>query len=370
MKNKFFHILFLSIIFVQCQKNKDIEILNQNAKAINTNNKNMVDKNIILETLKNQKNLEKEETESKYTLSEKDLDILSNIISNDLKNKGYKLPTIEDFNNKIQTYFFINTKCQNYQTVNSRYIVYHGNLMDGTKKTLQDNLYESYADTENLFFDKQNLLIINFTLLKNIVIKNGENISINVPQNIIARNKFLFNDNKADYAWLKFNDKIFLEELVTKFGYIQNDDLNLFVMNEKISDSEEFGKILWNQKCSGDIKFHKNIFDLISKTDDNKRIKYLQVIADYLAKEIKDKNSTLSTNPQKKQEILGKIAYYSTKIGEKDNMYYDFFSILGTEDGGKKYDDEFKKNNYYGISDFKNIWEETKTGGISSPGME
>lgn len=355
--------LFISF-FVSCNgQDKKNEIRNKTDKTI-------LSTEVIKSFIRNQKNLENEETESKYTLSEKDLDILSDIISNDLKNKGYKLPTIEEFNNKIQTYFSVDTKCLNYENINSRYLVFHGNLMDGTKSTLQNNLYESYADTENLFFDRKNLLIINFTLLKNIVTQNGENFSINIPQNIIARNKFLFNNSKADYAWLKFNDKIFLEELVTKFGYIQNDDLNLFVMNEKIAESEEFGKIIWNQKCNGEIKFHEDIFNLISKADDDKKIKYLRAIADYLANEVKDKNSILENNLSKKHEILGKIAYYSTKIGEKHNMYYDFFSILGTEDGGIKYEDTFKKNNFFGISDFKNIWEETKMGGVSSPGME
>lgn len=370
MKNKLFHILFLSIFFVQCQ-NKNNEILNKNDKSIaKTNNKSMIDKNTILEVLKNQKYLESEETESKYTLSEKDLDLLSDIVSNDLKNKGYKLPTNEEFNNKIQSIFSVDTKCLQYENISSRYLVFHGNIMDGSKKTLHENLYESYSETENLFFDKKNLLIINFTLLKNIVTKNGDNISINIPQNIIARNKFLFNSSNADYAWLKFNDEIFLEKLITKFGYIDNDDLNIYVMNKKVSDSEEFGKILWNQKCNGEIKFHKNIFDLISKMDTDKRSKYLRTIADYLVKEIKNKNAILDSNLLKKTEILGKIAYYSTKVGEQDNMYYDFFSILGSEDGGSKYDEIFKKNNYYDISDFKKVWEETKTGGISSPGLE
>lgn len=51
-------------------------------------------------------------------------------------------------------------------------------------------------------------------------------------------------------------------------------------------------------------------------------------------------------------------------------MYYDFFSILNSDEGGKNYELEFNKNNYYNIPDFKKVWEETRTGGISYPGME
>ncbi len=356
---------------MQCQ-NKNNDKINKDNKTINANNdsKSMVNKNIIIETLENQRLLQNEETEDKYTLSQKDLDILSELVSDDLRSKGYKLSTQNEFNNKIQMVFSINTQCIDYQNIGSRYIVFHGNIMDGSKATLQDNLYESYSDTGNLFFDKKNLLIINFSLLKSIVSKTNQDISINIPQNIIARNKYLFNDSKTDYAWLKFNDSIFLEKLVKTFGYVDDNDLNLFVMNKNISDAEEFGKILWNQACDSTIKFHKDIFNLISKSDNDKKIKYLRIIADYLVKEIKDKNSVLNNNPSKKAEILGKIAYYSTKIGEDNNMYYDFFSILGSEEGGIKFEEEFKKKNYYNISDFKNIWEETKTGEVSSPGME
>lgn len=51
-------------------------------------------------------------------------------------------------------------------------------------------------------------------------------------------------------------------------------------------------------------------------------------------------------------------------------MYYDFFSIIGSEEGGIRYEAEFQKNNYYGLSDFEQIWNETKAGGISNPESE
>lgn len=55
---------------------------------------------------------------------------------------------------------------------------------------------------------------------------------------------------------------------------------------------------------------------------------------------------------------MGLIAYYSTKANQK--FYYRFFPLLNDPD----FDVEFKKANYYNIPDFKEIYEDTRFGGI------
>lgn len=357
MKNFLILILFISI---SCSKDKKKDEYNE-IQNISTNQvKNIFDK---------QAYLEKEETEDNYTLSKIDLDALSDLIIKDLKSKGYKQPSNEVFLQKVNSIFNLDTKCIQHGQIESRYLVYYGNLMDGTQNTLKDNLFESTAETGNIFFDQKNNLFTNFILLKNIVKVNGQNLSINIPQNIIAQNKYIFNDSKADYAWLKTNDSLFLESLVKVFGYTKNKELNIYVL-EKNSDLEEFGKILWNEKCNNEIKFNKDIMDIIAELPQDKQAKYLNIISDYIVKEIKNNNSTFNNSFSKKAEILGKLAYYSEKIGKKNGMQNQFFSIIGSVDGGEAYEKEFSKNHYYNISDFKNVWEQTKTGGISYPGME
>lgn len=46
-----------------------------------------------------------------------------------------------------------------------------------------------------------------------------------------------------------------------------------------------------------------------------------------------------------------------------DNLFSYFFNIRD-----QKYEEEFKKNNYYNLPDFKEIYELTRKGGINLPG--
>lgn len=186
---------------------------------------------------------------------------------------------------------------------------------------------------------------------------------------MINRNKFLFNDTKGSFAWLQIHDISFLNSLVKTFGYTKDKDLLSFVLRKNYKNIDELQKVLWTKKCDGNIVVNKEVFTIISEASEQDQSAYLKAISEYLIKEAGRSNGTLNTESEKIR-VLGSIAYYSTKIGEKSGKYYDFFSIFGSKDGGVKYDEEFKKNNYYNIADFKKVWEETKNSGISYPGME
>jgi len=186
---------------------------------------------------------------------------------------------------------------------------------------------------------------------------------------IINRNKFLFNDNKGSFAWLQIHDLLFLNALVKTFGYTKDKDLLAFVLRKNYKNVDELQKILWTKKCDGNIVVNKEVFTIISEASEQDQSAYLKAISEYLIKEA-DRDDGALTNESEKIKVLGLIAYYSTKTGEKSGKYYDFFSIFGSKDGGAGYAEEFKKNNYYHIPDFKKVWEETKNSGISYPGME
>ncbi|SIT09755.1 hypothetical protein SAMN05421786_105164 [Chryseobacterium ureilyticum] len=330
----------------------------------------------------------------------KDLDALVEIEATYLQQNGFKNISNEDFIKKIEEIF--NRKIDPAST--TAYLKISPN--DKCDKDL--NFKPFTADNQYIYISKKYNLITYFyplptiidyktlypklTVLENIPIEievEGEKINAarwkDIPdlqqirndnlQILTARNKYLFNDSKADLAWLKSNDKQFLETLVKNFGYVKDKDLVNFILQNNYNNTDEFEKVLFNVRCNGDIIFNKeviDVIDVIAHLSSGDKTKYLNSISDLIIKETKDNNSLIFSDKsfEKKAEMLGKLAYYSTKITESSNIYYIFFSTLNGNLEGKNYETEFKKNNYYNIQDFKKIWEETKTGGISYPGME
>lgn len=327
----------------------------------------------------------------------KDLDALVEIEATYLQQNGFKNISNEDFIKKIEEIF--NRKIDPAST--TAYLKISPN--DKCDKDL--NFKPFTADNQYIYISKKYNLITYFyplptiidyktlypklTVLENIPIEievEGEKINAarwkDIPdlqqirndnlQILTARNKYLFNDSKADLAWLKSNDKQFLETLVKNFGYVKDKDLVNFILQNNYNNTDEFEKVFFNVRCNGDIIFNKEVIDVIAHLSSGDKTKYLNSISDLIIKETKDNNSLIFSDKsfEKKAEMLGKLAYYSTKITESSNIYYTFFSTLNGNLEGKNYETEFKKNNYYNIQDFKKIWEETKTGGISYPGME
>lgn len=402
MKN--YIIIFIGLAtFLSCGK-KDAQI--KQSIYNKKNNMNSIEKKDSV------KKILERQIMSGYAVKERGLDAISDYrytsedyvesaeLSYDiLKRNGYQFPNEKDFQNKVKEIFSFNIvgkslvnflieyPCSRekiaYQ-LDENYVISNNNplFIDYKYKIISEayfipeliNYKKDFPDIykkENEIPKEKNVGSINqveiipWMSLKSLDEKRQLNI-----QKIINRNKYLFNNNKASLVWLKFNDKTFLESLVKTFGYTADAELLKFVLVNNYKNPDEFEKLLWNSKCNGDIVFNKDVLDLIAESTPENQNLYLNAISDYIIKEYNNSNSALSKNFHKKAEILGKIAYYSTKMDFSQNNYYKFFSILSIENGGIKYNEEFKKNNYYNISDFKDIWEETKNGGISYPGME
>lgn len=193
--------------------------------------------------------------------------------------------------------------------------------------------------------------------------KDQENLSEIRHQNIqtlINRNKYLFNDNKASFVWLKFNDEYFLESLVKVFGYVQDKDLLKWVLDRSLNDDkykeEEFYKILVTKTCDNKYVFHKEVFDIMSQAEAKSKKNYLYFLLGRI-----DLPKIEGLNFSEDTRIKALYCYYATKI-DKDYMF-SFFPKLNDE----KFEEELKRNNYYNIPDFKELFENTKNGGIGLP---
>lgn len=317
--------------------------------------------------------------------SEKDLQALVNIEEKILTNNGYKKPGDRDF--KIKIYEIFGKQLDN--SSDAKFI-----SMDISGKCEDELVFEPLTvQKKYLYVAKENNFITFFLPLPNIVdylrlfpdlaTYESEPIIINTNEGqikinqwkdipnlaeerqknveaLISRNKYLFNESRADFAWLKFNDKLFLESLVKNFGYVKDQQLLKFVF-ENNKSIEGLGKILWNEKCDGRVVFNKEVIKLIQESSTEKQEQYVDEITDYLIFESSNTASVLNDDFSKKAEILGKIAYYGEKTGKKIHKSSLCFRILIWDEEREKYEEEFRKSNYYNLPDFKELWKDAKT---------
>ncbi|SEN01217.1 hypothetical protein SAMN05421856_11171 [Chryseobacterium taichungense] len=336
---------------------------------------------------------------------QEDIEVEINVVNNILKESGYKIPSDNEFKEKIKDIFnreIIYTSKNKYLYINyldkcnHEYLNYKNNGVDyfGTYIIKENNFISDFffipelinyqqifpqlvsleesTPTEKRDNKGNSILIEKWSDLEkntdksyNLILRRQHNV-----QTIIFRNKYLFNDEKASLVWLKFNDKTFLESLVKIFGYVKNKELLQWVLENNYKNIKEFEKILWNKKCDGKIIFNKEVIDLIQQFPKGKQEEYLNQISAYILEEMQRTDSALKNDFSQEAEILGKLSYYGEKIGEKIGMPYQCFKFLTIHEGGKEFEEEFKKQNYYNIPDFKQVWDETKTGGIWLPGMD
>lgn len=193
---------------------------------------------------------------------------------------------------------------------------------------------------------------------------------------ITSRNKYLFNNSKADFAWLKSNDSVFLNRLVTVFGYVKDKDLIKWMLDKNLISSgndEDFGAILWNQDCNGSINVHHEVFDLIKSETSDSDTRYLNSVANYIIY-LRDRDKFLSLS--NRAEVIAKVAYYAQKIVNKnvkqfEQDYYTrfLFCIIQTAQSKQLFEPEFKKHNYYNLPGFKELWDEQAeyNGGVAQP---
>ncbi|WP_143824784.1 hypothetical protein [Myroides sp. N17-2] len=175
-------------------------------------------------------------------------------------------------------------------------------------------------------------------------------------------NKYLFNNNRQSFEWLKKNDVDFLENLLFRYGYTEDKELIKWAIDKVRFD------------VNGDLdKFDKQMDyynDLFSTIDGQGKLVLSPVLMDVLVSYDQEKH-------------LNDLDIYLANIGgmSSDMYEYDarafayFFEIIrrikgDTDDcvvaiwfktkvDGKLYDlrEEFSKNDYYGYKGLKEFWD-------------
>ncbi|MFS4471305.1 hypothetical protein [Chryseobacterium sp. T20] len=391
-------LLFISSALVSCQDKKAEN--NKNVTTITESSAGLQFNQDVNTMLKKQLEYGKPSFDNPYQYSDKDLEVATPILNQLLLDNGYKAISNEEFSNKIKQIF--NRIIDKNSTSKFLYI----NLVDKCDKEL--NFFPNNAENNGVFVVKnQNFitdlyplpLIIDYqktyseaaqeenSASKNYKDANGNEVKkylwkdmSNLKeqrkkniQTLVARNLYLFNDNKAQYKWLTLNDSYFMEALVKTFGYTQDIDLLKWVIERTKFDKKDpsdYGKLFWVKQCDETVKIHASTFKILQKiytpdiTNDmsNENRFILDNIKNYLEYFADFNNKEASVSKEDKVKILANIVYFS------EQYKYDKRYVSGYGDNSKMMgrlrffldQDEvniLQKNNYFNLPKFKEWWD-------------
>jgi len=397
LKNIVIFFCFFFTLISSCQKKE---------KSNNDNKMNTMELSKVKETIKKQlENGASEEYGSFEDYNSDDLNVLVSLESGILKSNGYVFLSDKDFSEKVDLFF--NRKID--PNSNSEFLKI--DLSNKCDKKM--DLKPQTSDFQYLYVSKKNKFITNFWAVPQLinyekdypelsiyedkavfVNDEVENTKIEVKrwkkvpdiekqrqkntQILINRNKYIFNNSQASLVWLKFNDKEFLESLIKTFGYVKDKDLlkwvvenNRFKTKSGDTNGEEYGQLLWHKTCDGKFIFHKETIEIMKEGMKVSDGNYMDDLLDYIR--YLEEDQTLEF--EEKMVIVANVLNLSSVLAQ-DNSYEKYRYSMGSyykfSDDKSKIDNEFKKNNYYGLPKMNTFWEEAKEegDGNSYPGQE
>ena len=320
-----------------------------------------------------------------YPYDKEDLEISIELLDSILKKDGYNL--IDNFDSKVKAVFgnirlfdniyFLKTDNKCY---NSNEILY--NDSEGFKFNLYFSIDKKlmigqYAIPELIDYRTKypEISKIEDTISVTKKDKEGENIYVTRWRDIsdlkeqrkknietlVARNKYLFNDDKDSFDWLIKNDAFFMEQLVKRFGYTQDFELLEWVIKKTHYDKnypEDYGSLFWVKNCDGSIKLHSNTFKILQKLY-NVKTAY-QILEDikgyinYLGDEEQNKKEDLTE--EQRIKILTNIVYFGEQYKYTDDSPYQMMGRLRYFLSDSQVD-ILAKNKYFNLPKFKEWWD-------------
>jgi hypothetical protein len=330
-----------------------------------------------------------------YDYTQNDLDAIAPILKDILKSNGFKTISNEEFNKKIKIIFnrIIDDKSNtkflyaNFQDKCDRSIKYFPNdfaEVYGTFIIKGDNFisdffaipqivdYQKYPEFKNAERDKiivydeiekTEINIPHWKDIKNLSEERSKNIQV-----LLARNMYLFNDNKSYALWLKLHDQEFVRSLVTVFGYEEESIFNEFVIKDYlkngVSESSKIGDVIFVRNCDKTLSIKEKLLNshiaVFQETNDVKVLLPLK----YYSSEIMELKDNVRYNWSEKVKIIAYLAntfdpnfkkYHAKQENWGDlTILADFRDFLEESDWSKVVL-EYKKNNYYGLSNLKGM---------------
>lgn len=361
MKNSV--LIILVFLLISCNKKNDVDKQNNNYQSMNAKE--------IKELINLQKNANFEDfrPDNPYKPSEIDLKTLIPLVKNGLANAGFKTISDEEFKNKVNDIVKSN-KIKNHIDFTTLF----ANTLDRTIKTLDDHEFD-FDLTNNQFIIKKYNFMIPMLFLEDIVkMKDDNNYSIVLPQNIIARNKYLFNDSKADLTWLLSNDKDFLKTLVISFGYDKEPKINKMILEDfyaEFDDKQKIGFLFFTKNLNNNFEIRQGLIEYVNNNTTLNDNRFIYALDDYtyalygknLEKIYGDDDPAKNFNAVEKANIVAIIASIEIPAIEKfksENPELWNYTESALYNIGVSHPEVFeiiKKQNYFEIKGMKEILE-------------
>lgn len=345
---------------------------------------------------------EKNETDyPNYSFSENDLNSSNQILKEYLIENGYKIPDNKSFNQLVNKTF---QRTLDYSSAKKNVYLDFTNPCDREIKFFKNNSEEQqdvsfYISKEDNFItelfsipeivdyekvypemkileEKLPLITNDIKIYKWSSLKNLSRIREQNLKNFLSRNKFLFNNSKADLVWLLSNDNFFLIDLVVKFGFDKEKQINQIVLeelykkykNENPIQAEKIGDLFFAKACDNSLSIRYGLLEYVKEITNEKDNRFIYALSDYASilydgdlNKVFEKDPSKRFNNVQKANIIALIA--SVENPAKNKFKYKNAALWNNESTAiedlsvshPEIIDIIVKNNYFGIENLKEI---------------
>lgn len=331
--------------------------------------------------------------EDPIELNETDLKCSRELYHLALEQQGFKPLSRETYIKQINKYFGFNVLDKEnhlfpYALINNNYAIVGDTALESTEQGYINYLHITrnpifIFDIEYQYFDLEALPFFGYLLVlygeKGYLDYTNRTIRFELSKKNLERCKFILHDDTTSLGWLLHYDYNFCVDLVGKFGYLENDFLNAFVLTKQASqvELENFAKtigriavvIKHKNASDGAVVIHEKLMQYIyehTTQEDNTLLKYLDLSATVLINE-KDIETQPIRNGYSRADrikVFAYAAYYSFITHDKfgygkgernnpDNWFATCSLYLNVALDDGELIEEIKRNNYYNHAGIK-----------------
>lgn len=293
-----------------------------------------------------------------YQYAEKDMNVSLPVIAEILKAKGYVTPARDVFEKKLHELFAENFSeggsCRTKEHEKFT-MLYEGGNIENPFPMMTDDVV---ASKEFSFISHIPLISSLGTFVDDVHFK----IDTKYTQKMISRNKYFFNDSKADLAILLNEDTAFLKVLVTSYGYTKDQKINDLVMNEYLREDEDglakVATVIFRKDCKNQLVIREGLLNWVADHTDGNEHRMISALYEYAFKLYESKNDF---NQNEKRKIAAYIDNIFIPLKDKYGSSGGWPStelIFNLEARDKDIIDYLAQQKFYNLPAVKNLYGE------------